>query len=346
MIAFINKYIGWRHWAVLHYNSIVENFFVLSYIAIITGDFSNQFILNSFFFLGFSILSTTYGYLVNDYADIDLDKAHGKSNTFSDDSRLKAGIIVAVMFLCSIVFALPFINSSAFVVSWGVWIFLSTFYSVRPVRFKERGKTGLFVAVFAQRVLPIIIVFAAFEYFKGLDVFLFVNLILFRGLASDINHQIEDYENDIYTDTNTSAVSVGKQKMEKYFRFVLEYEKISMLLVLGFMAFRIQGFEIMNLNVLLLLPAVYLVLYLLVLVKIRKSGEDHARINPFKRTGSDLFQFVHLFFPNVFLNMFLLLLLVFENYYFGIYIILFSLFFRLYKLEVIKNSFLGKIIFR
>ncbi len=33
-INFLNKYFGWRNWAVLNYNSVAENIFLIFYICL------------------------------------------------------------------------------------------------------------------------------------------------------------------------------------------------------------------------------------------------------------------------------------------------------------------------
>ena len=61
------------------------------------------------------------------------------------------------------------------------------------------------MAVFAQRVLPILLLFAAFQFDGWLEVAIFTGNDLFRGLSSDLNHQIADYRNDSFTRTQTFA---------------------------------------------------------------------------------------------------------------------------------------------
>ncbi len=158
MITFVNRYLGWRNWAVVRYNSIFENLFVIFYIALHLQDFSNAFLTDIFLFLLFSVFSTTYGYLINDYADMELDKAHGKPNTFSADSSSKALIICLLFLVLSVFFGLPFSDNAAFALLWLAWIVISTFYSLPPMRLKERGLTGIVFVIAAQRVIPIFLV--------------------------------------------------------------------------------------------------------------------------------------------------------------------------------------------
>ena len=99
MLNTITKYFGWRNWAVFQYNSIFENLFILFAILLLNGQTSLAVLIDILVFVLFSILSTSYGYLINDFADRELDAQHQKANTFSDDSTKKA-ILVTGLCLC------------------------------------------------------------------------------------------------------------------------------------------------------------------------------------------------------------------------------------------------------
>ncbi|NMB81970.1 MAG: DUF1015 domain-containing protein, partial [Ignavibacteria bacterium] len=47
------------------------------------------------------------------------------------------------------------------------------------------------------RVLPILLLFAAFKHHAWIEVMVLTVYVLFRGLSSDLNHQVEDYDNDV-----------------------------------------------------------------------------------------------------------------------------------------------------
>ncbi len=343
MIQFVKKYLGWRNWAVFYYNSVTENFFVICYIIFITKNFSDTIIIQIFLFLFFSIFSTTYGYLVNDFADKDLDKLHNKSNTFSADSKKTAIVVVLIALSISILFSIPFIKNDFFLILWLTWLLLATFYSLPPLRFKEKGKLGLILVVFAQRVLPILILFAAFQFDRLLDILFIMNLILFRGFASDIYHQLEDFENDLITGTQTSAVEFGKSKLESIFRFVLEYEKIALLIVLVMFYVNLTPLKYLNIPVLSIPILLYLLGYGFSLLRKIKYGKLSVyEMNPFKN-GRDIYQLMHLAFPNVFFPIYLLIFIAINNWHFLIFIIGLIFIYRLYDLKFIKNSFISEI---
>ena len=328
---------------VLVYNSVIENIFLIFYIALRDQLFSLGFIIDFFFFLLFSMFSTTYGYLINDLADKELDILHGKNNTFKDDSRIKASLIVLLFLALSIIFGLRFIKTPLFLSLWLGWGFIATSYSLKPIRLKERGKGGLIFVVLAQRVLPTLIIFAAFKHYAWADVIVFTAYIFFRGLSSDLNHQLEDYHKDSVTKTDTYSVQAGLQKAQKILRFSLEMEKGLLIFCLLIMYLELPHLQICGISLILPVLLIYLFLYGLNWVEIRSQGVD-IDPNPFVLGRKDIFQFIHHAFPSIFLPFYLLLLLVYGRWLFIPIAVLFVIFRKMYCLELIRNSFPLRII--
>ncbi len=340
MWTFIKKYLGWRNWAVLTYNSIFENLFVLFYIGLRTSNYTDTFLIDIFIFLLFSIFSTTYGYLINDYADIDLDKAHGKDNTFADDSKPKA-IIISFLFLAlSVIAGMPFADNQDFALLWLIWILISTFYSLPPIRLKERGKIGLLFVVFAQRLIPILLVFTAFNFSFGWELTILAVYVFFRGASSDINHQLEDYENDIATGTSTYTVKQGKQKVESIMRFSLETEKVLLLIILLSFLSTLYFIDLIPFIVLVGSVVIYTGIYFYSFkgYKNKKLSD----VNPFKSSGNSVFQFLHHSFPSVIFAIFLNLILIYNNWKFVIIFIILGVLRGVFSPSMIKNSFILK----
>jgi len=339
---FINHYLGWRNWAVLVYNSIMENMFVIFYIALRQEQYSLLFITYFFLFLLFSSFCTTYGYLINDFGDKELDKLHGKDNTFKNDSNLKASLIVLFFLFLAILFSMPFIKSPLFIVLGLSWLSIATAYSIKPFRLKEKGKTGLIFVVIAQRVLPILIVFSAFNHYNWLDCIVLTIYIFFRGLSSDLNHQIEDFNNDLETKTDTFAVVEGKRKTRKIFHLSLEMEKALLFVCLSVMVIKLSHFEICKMPVLLPLFIFYILLYCWSWLKIKLHGRG-LDVNPFTPGKKNIFQFIHHTFPSVLLPFYLLILLVSHSLLFLVILLFFVIVRKIYSFELIKNNFLIRI---
>lgn len=338
MITFIRQYLGWRHWAVLTHNSIIENIFLLFYIALIDQLFTTSFVADLVLFLLFSIFSTTYGYLINDLSDRELDKLHGKHNTFENDSTAKALLIVILFLVMSIIMGSRFIGNPLFMIFWIFWGLAATFYSLRPVRLKERGRAGLIIVVLAQRGLPALLMFFAFRHYAWVDIAVFTAYIFSRGLSSDLNHQLADYCHDSRTKTGTFAVKAGESKAQKVFRYSLEIERILLLVGLIVMYRKIPPIEMYGISPLLPIIIFYLVLYAGCLLKISKAHTVFD-INPFVAGRKDLFQFMHHAFPSVVLPFYLLLLLIYENWLFLPVLLIFSFLRNMFSLEVIKNTY-------
>ncbi|KAA3613227.1 MAG: hypothetical protein D8M58_13050 [Calditrichaeota bacterium] len=340
MWTFIKKYLGWRNWAVLTYNSIFENLFVVFYIGLRTFNYSDQFMLDIFIFLLFSIFSTTYGYLINDYADIDLDREHGKSNTFEDDSKPKA-ILVSLLFLVLSIFAgMHFTSNQNFALLWLFWIVITTFYSLPPIRLKERGKVGLLFVVFAQRLIPILLVFTAFNFSFGWELLFLAVYVFFRGASSDINHQLEDYENDIATGTSTYTVGQGKKKVETILRFSLEAEKILLLGIVLYFLTSLFYLEFLPFLALIGTAVLYIGMYFYSFTLI--FSKNKIDVNPFKPSGSSIFQFLHHSFPSVIFAISLNMILIYYNWKFVTIFIVLGMLRGVFSPTMIKNSFIFK----
>jgi 4-hydroxybenzoate polyprenyltransferase len=338
LFHFISSYLGWRNWAVFAYNSAIENIFPIFFIALHDRLFSWGFVADFFSFFLFSIFSTTYGYLVNDLSDRDLDRSHRKSNTFEDDSIRKATLIVLLFLLLSAAFGILFVGKRLFLPLWLGWFLVTTCYSLKPIRLKERGKIGLAFVVLAQRVLPTLIVFAVFGHWDGITVFVFTLYIFFRGISSDVNHQLEDYQNDARTSTATFAVRTGVAKIKSLLRFSLEIEKVLLIFCLVLMYFRLVDMRVQNVSLILPILIGYIVVYGASFFY-AKRGTPIDVVNPFACGRKSVFHFLHHTFPSVVLPVYLGVLLV-SKYPMSITILIFfALYRKLYSVELIANTF-------
>lgn len=338
----IRKYLGWRNWAVFKYNSIFENLFILFFIIIMIQDYSNSAFLKLILFLVLSFFSTTYGYLINDYADIDLDRLHGKTNTFEDVNK-KNALLIVIGFLCLIfVLTVPFRENITFVIIYLFWILLTTFYSLPPIRLKERGLSGLIAASTAQRFLPVLLSFAVFSYWELLPLIIILIYILLRGLTSDLNHQIQDYVNDSKTSTKTAAVTINQKTLHKLFILMLHLERVFLPIVLIVFIYLLHMNTMVNLIYLDLLFILYFILYLIsIFLESKNKSNKIGFINPY--LDRNLYQFLHLVFPNIIITCLLLFYLIFYNYAYLLFIFLILFSYQLFSLKTIKNSYIGQL---
>ena len=338
----ISKYIGWRHWAVLNYNAVFENLFVVFYIALMDSRYDASFIIDSFVLIIFSILATTYGYLINDYSDIELDKKHGKANTFQNDSRIKAIGVIAVVGILNIISCYPFWQRKYFAVLAVTWFLIATFYSLKPIRLKERGTAGIVFVVMAQRVLPVLIIFSTFQFGKTGEILLITLYILFRGFSSDVNHQLQDYRHDKQTGTTTFAVSKGYRRVQRLFRFSLHSERVLLTIILVYMALSLPLNIWWGKGLFWILIAIYFVALIIYYFRAVRDEKERNR-NPFEPNNRSLVQFLHHAYPSVVLPLGLNTILMLIYFPFLLLLLTQIMVKRLYSMDIIKNSFVFKI---
>ncbi len=219
-----------------------------------------------------------------------------------------------------------------------LWFFIATAYWVKPLRLKERGKAGLFLVVVAQRALPTLLIFAAFRHGAAADIALITVYVFFRGLSSDLNHQLEDYRHDAATRTGTFAVSAGARSAEKVFRGSLEVEKVLLFVVLAVMLIRLEHVRFAGLPAIAPVLFFYGVVYGWSIIALRRR-KDAGEANPFAGGDKSVFHFLHHAFPSVLLPGYLLLFLVSKQWLFAPVLLLFILYRKLYSIELIRSSF-------
>lgn len=167
----------------------------------------------------------SYGYAINTYADRDLDSKVGKYRGISYFSNIQILLIIGfLVFGClgiPLYFTLYF-NNLKLIVLGVITFLLATFYSLKPLRFKERGFLGILCATLPQRPL-LVLFFALLIPSDPKLVYLLILWIFSIGVIMEIGHQILDYEKDKKGGADTWATRVGISIVKKYsiFTFVL-----------------------------------------------------------------------------------------------------------------------------
>jgi 4-hydroxybenzoate polyprenyltransferase len=153
-----------------------------------------------------------YGYTINNFADRKQDKKAGKHPEIHHLSEIQLFFILGFLALGTV--AIPMFFSLKVKILGLLNFFLATFYSMRPIRFKERGLLGIIVPAITQR--PLLFLFFAFLTNSDLLITLYLALWLsFYGIIIMLAHQIFDLENDKLSGTMTWAVKVGLEKASK-----------------------------------------------------------------------------------------------------------------------------------
>ena len=120
-MKFIKRYLGFRDWGIFRYNTVIQNSSIFFYIALVQQNYSIIFIEIVLLFFVFSLSLVAYGYLINDFADVDLDKKAGKINVFLGVSHRKALLIITIIFLFMIVSGISFLKNRSFFILWFLW---------------------------------------------------------------------------------------------------------------------------------------------------------------------------------------------------------------------------------
>lgn len=161
-----------------------------------------------------------YGYAINSYADREQDSIVGKHPEASFFSTRQLRLILS--FLAIFALGIPLYYGSFEIKVLGLTtFFLATFYSLRPIRFKERGFVGILVATLFQR--PLLFMFFPLL-IPSCDITLFwilLGWLFFLGFAVEIAHQLDDFDNDIKAGVITWATKVGKAKVKERLIFTI-----------------------------------------------------------------------------------------------------------------------------
>lgn len=167
----------------------------------------------------------SYGYVINSYADRESDARVGKHPEALYFSKQQIKLVLTFFAIPSIAIPLSFPDIKIQILGIATFL-LVTFYSLKPVRFKERGISGIITAALTQRTLPFLLFVYLIppKYNPVIAYFLLLWLSLI-GIAIIMTHQFADFEKDKKSDVNTWAVERGK-------RFAINRIKLILILIL------------------------------------------------------------------------------------------------------------------
>ena len=197
--------------------------------------FGESFNNKIFFYLFISILTAIgisgIGYILNDIKDYRQDIIAKKRNLFIEKNLFTSILIVIFCLTASILpwFYLPFTKISFYLLLLEIILFIV--YAIPPFRLKERGIFGVICDALYAQVIPFFLAFYTFSLLgKELELKILYTIIgilwlLLVGIRNIIYHQIEDYENDIKSETKTFVTKIGKEKVyQKIFPFLFFFE--------------------------------------------------------------------------------------------------------------------------
>ncbi len=165
-------------------------------------------------FLVYLIVLFSYIYLLNSFFDKDR-KIFPKRITQ-----------ITLIVLGFISFVLPLFTLDFWTIFFGLTtLFLATFYSAPPLRFKARGFWGLTAALF-QYSLPFL-VFSSLISKDGILIIVISLNLLFLGILKIVIHQIEDYLIDSRDGLKTIITLIGPKSGLAIVYFILKLLVIS-----------------------------------------------------------------------------------------------------------------------
>jgi 4-hydroxybenzoate polyprenyltransferase len=309
LIKAVKTFIRWRDWG---FDKLPFFFLIAFYISLTDGLLAADFVPHFFAFVVLITSMAMYGFLVNDLGDIELDRRHGKRNAFLKLGSRKGALIVAAIVGAMILFALLFARQAWFLPIFVFWFLESTFYSLPPLRLKERGWPGIVASLTAQLSVPALMVCAAFDHLSNWDVLVFLAYATFKGISQDVGHQRYDLARDAATGTATFGVRQGHERMTQLYAWSLTAERWLLGLALLIMTLRLPSVELpgVGIRVASFLPVLLVYLWLLALATLRAWGQV---VDPYYEGRKDATNILHVVFPNFVVPVYLLILMSFRH---------------------------------
>lgn len=176
---------------------------------------SSNFVLEIIMYILYVHAVLAIGFLVNNLSDYKIDTAVGKSY-LSTISKRTAKIIIFALLIYVIFFA-TFLDNLGISLTILASFFLGIGYSLRPIRFKERGFMGVLAPMVAQHASFLFFVFLLPSH-ANIILYIFFWLLL-DGILIELEQQTRDYANDLQTRTKTFVTQIGKEQAKKIVYF-------------------------------------------------------------------------------------------------------------------------------
>jgi 4-hydroxybenzoate polyprenyltransferase len=232
------KLIRWDDW----YDSKLPLFFLAYYYLLLIHHEVHLQNLILLLPLGifFSSLAS-FGYMLNDYSDKFVDRMSGKENTMCLLTNWQQILSLIIVLLIGLIAFIPFYHYKFTIFLLFLSYLSSILYSASPLRLKEKGMWGIACVSLAQRVFPLLIVFAIFEHFR-FDTFVFAILSFLIGTRWILVHQILDRDKDMQANVETFAVSGSLIRTYDMMLFLFVIEVISAVALVGIITYTAAPF--------------------------------------------------------------------------------------------------------
>ena len=166
-----------------------------------------------------------FGYFFNDFSDLESDRKANKNNMLEKLNTLSRLLLLVSALILAFVpwLFLPFDSFNCYLLI-GEFVLLLV-YAVPPIRLKEKGFVALVADALYAYAIPFTLAFHTFNLIYSVKIIWVLYAIIFAwqfsvGLINILIHQIEDYENDLHTQTNTWVTSIGKIKARNFLLYI------------------------------------------------------------------------------------------------------------------------------
>lgn len=170
-------------------------------------------------YLFFAVLfKIMFSIQINDLCDQSKDEAMGKQRWIFH-LPIHTGITISIALIAAGYIIVILKNGSMQVIlAYTATILLGMFYSLPPIRFKERGAWGPMAYALSATIIYVVVPWAWFN--GGLVVLVLLCLAVFSDKWVQLHfHQVVDYQSDMQTGVQTYAVKAGIKRARK----TLEY---------------------------------------------------------------------------------------------------------------------------
>lgn len=157
--------------------------------------------------------STGYGFVINNYYDVEIDKKHSKKLMLNKNPLISGNVSPeGTLVLCGLLIIIPLLISYFLSVSGFLFtlssILLLTLYSERKVRLKERYFLDIITHGMMFGLFPFLAGFTLAGGKVNIQIILISLLFMIIGCEALLTHQINDYREDL-GNSDTTVVRVG-----------------------------------------------------------------------------------------------------------------------------------------
>ena len=334
-------FVSWRNWGVIRTNPVLENTFVFWYLFLDQNQPFLSVVIELAQFLGLIFFMASYGFLLNDAVDCKRDLGHGIDNVFRGCSPSATSGVVLVALACTLPFVVRISADHAlFLPIWLFWLLCTSLYSLPSVYLKGRGLVGLVAVALALRTLPIALVLVIFRPQPDGGWLIILAYLTLRGLSGDLSHQLTDYAADLADNLGTYVVRIGRERARRLLDRILAVERIGLLLICAWVATTLIRHTEPSAVIIAAHIGFVAVIGILNVYAwgVRHQGalgyDPHAPVYPVK----DVYYLLHKSIPKIVLPLYLLALLILEDWRYLALFAPLALYFRLYSWSRLVNA--------